>query len=112
MTIDTERLSVLLDLGETKVAAARQSRAANSEDEALRKEVRADLADAERKAQHSDLPQIAARARNLRERLAAIEARLERRKAALPVHEERAQLWISYMDRLRTLAQQYGVTTE
>ena len=43
-------------------------------------------------------------------KLGALAARVERRRAALPDLERRAQLWSNYCDALRTLAQKHGVT--
>jgi len=86
MTIDIDRLSVLLDRGEDVQTLARQARADMHEaNNAVRKHTGGEAA------------------------ATVLRARAERRRAAHSILESRASLWAAYCNELRAVAKQHGV---
>ncbi|MBT2304702.1 hypothetical protein J7E70_30240 [Variovorax paradoxus] len=87
MTIDVERLGVLLDRGEDVQTAARQARS--------------DLQEAERALRQHTGDDTAR---------SALASRVDRRRAAHDALARRSHVWLEYCTTLRTCAQKYGVT--
>ena len=120
--INIARLYQLIDLGEAALSAERHARGAYIDATQDLREARAatpaaveianrKAASAEEKGQDRSAVHLKAKAESLLANLAGLQQRVERRKAALEPLARRATAWQAYLDNLRTLAKQHGVTT-